>query len=138
MRQILSPATFENPDSMVDRAWSLLIRWLLESGPPSRLEGRLLEDGELEWRRVHRQQVETQSMPGRIFRPLMARLAVVTGADDPYGSVVSFSWEENGRSYYLRAFFCNEPSMDFWLRLYLHGASQDLASDFAEVRFDEN
>lgn len=118
-------------DSLVDQALTLLFRWLLASPPPSRLEGRFLESGELEWTRHHRGQTETQVMPGRIFRPLMARLYVVTGAPDPYGSVVTFAWESAGQTCYLRAFFCNEPSMDFWCRIYLYGKSEDLPS--AEV-----
>ena len=113
-------------ESLVDQALSLLFRWVLETGPPTTLEGRFASDAEeVEWTRLHRGQVEVQRMPARMFRSIMARLAVVVEASDPYGSVATFGWQGSGETLYFRLFFCNEPSMDFWLRLYLYGKSQD-------------
>lgn len=124
--KILTPQELSG-DSLVDQALTLLLQWLLASDPPTCLEGRYLESGELEWKRTHRGEVETQVMPGKIFRPLMARLAVVSGASDYYGDVATFAWERPGETCYLRYFFCNEPKMDYWFRLYLYGKSEDVA-----------
>lgn len=112
-------------DSLVDKAWGLLLKWLVEGGAPTVLEGCYGQHDDIIWTRRHRDQVDTQQMPGRIFRPLMARLAVLVEAPDPYGSVATFAWESTNRTCYCRLFFCNEPTMDFWLRIYFYGASQD-------------
>ncbi len=114
-----------NDKSLVDQAWSLLLKWLLEAGAPACLEGRYDDHNDILWTRRSRNQMDTQQMPGRVFRPLMARLAVLVEAPDPYGSVATFAWESSNGTYYCRVFFCNEPTMDFWLRLYLYGGSQD-------------
>lgn len=125
-------------ESLVDKAISLLFRWVLESGPPTCLEGRFASEGEeVEWTRRCRNQVDTQRMPARIFRSVMARLYVLSEASDPYGSVATFGWQSDRATYYFRLFFCNEPSMDFWLRLYLYGKSQDWdSSDSAGPRLE--
>jgi hypothetical protein len=131
MNKTLTPECF-TPDSLVDRALNLLFAWILETGPPTTLEGGWVGE-EVEWTRRCREQVDTLRMPARIFRPLMARLATLVEADDPYGSVATFAWEGPGQTCYFRLFFCNEPKMDFWLRLYLYGRSQDWSDGHSEA-----
>lgn len=130
----LTAADLDTELAPLDRAWQLLLEWCLESGPPTRLEGSLDATGdELLWVRHHHQEVEERRMPGRVFRPLMARLSTLVQAPDPYGSVATFAWENARSTGYFRLFFCNEPSLDFWLRLYHYGGSQN----FDEIKVEE-
>ena len=110
-------------ESPVDKIISYLLGWLLEKGPKTELRGWFVEDGEkVEWTRHHKgeEEMDVLTVPGRVFRPVMARLARLLEASDPYGSVATFCIKQDGKTSRFRLFFCNEPSMDFWLFLYLY------------------
>ena len=105
-----------------------LLKHMLECGP-SFLETDLSWEleGQVEVRLRPRKQPTTvlALIPARQFRPILARFAIVTGMDDPYGSVHTFACdhfcEGQLRPHYFRAFLCNEGAMGMWLRVYLYG-----------------
>ena len=108
-------------ESIADRVLGRLFAWVLETGPRTTLEGQFASDAEeAEFTRRHGKDLDSMRIPARLFRSLMARLATLVGAPDPYGSVASFAWASGTETYHFRLFFCNEPTMDFWMRLYLY------------------
>lgn len=62
-------------------------------------------------------------IPHNRFRPLLARLALLCGVN-PYAGQALFAvkWPAAGSMtrYRFSIFLCNEPTMDFWVRIYLY------------------
>ncbi len=57
------------------------------------------------------------------FRPILARLAVVSGTS-PYAgqAALAIQWPISGSpvTHRFSIFLCNEPTMAFWIRIYLY------------------
>jgi hypothetical protein len=68
---------------------------------------------------------ELARLPGRWFRPVLARLSVFAGLPDLYCGHTLFAvapfpeWPATG-TYRFSLFLCNEPTMGLWARLYLY------------------
>jgi hypothetical protein len=88
------------------------------------------QDGLVEFRLKQRGASE-RSVIGRspvsLFRPILARFAKFSGVEDLYGGHVLFAcdFEREGqiRPHRFSLFLCNEPTQDYWLRLYLYAIS---------------
>jgi len=63
-------------------------------------------------------------VPVHLYRIILARFSVFSGLENPYHGSVLFSceFEREGRLRHHRfsLFLCNEPTMSYWLRLYLY------------------
>jgi hypothetical protein len=70
---------------------------------------------------------EIAQLPARLFRVALARIATVAGIS-PYGGHAVFGvatepgWPAQG-VHFFTLFLCNEPTMGFWLKLYLYNIS---------------
>ena len=86
----------------VDRTTSDNCRWLL----------RLRDSNETK--------VIVSSQRIWIFRNILARFALRIGDHNPYGGESRFFVRSNGTDYRFSLHTLNEPSLDYWYRLYLY------------------
>jgi hypothetical protein len=128
MRTLTIKTTREQPEDLILYP-DFAITSMLETGP-CLLEAdyTVQKDGVVPFTLTDRK-TGSRSVAARVptthFRPALARFAVFCGLENLYGGQVLFScdFEREGamRPHRFSLFLCNEPTMAFWLRLYLYG-----------------
>lgn len=109
--------------------WPDHLLHLLAAAGVGRVEVELPPDGDMVlWQYVSRlsgERRELARLPIRWFRPVLARLATITGLPNFYCGHTLFAiapfldWPADG-IHRFSLFVCNEPTMGIWARLYLY------------------
>jgi hypothetical protein len=102
-----------------------LLHLLIEQGVGC-LEASAARDAAIVWSftsRLSRERKEVATTPAQLFRPLLARFAVLMGLS-PYGGHILFGLRIEGedapRPERFSLYLCNEPTMGIWIKLYLY------------------
>lgn len=127
MKLIIIDKVKTQPENVSAFAQFLLCR-LLEQGPALlEADGMILDTESIEWRLTPRRQLSEPPPVVRsdrnIFRSTLAGFGLLCGISPLSGHGffhLRFTDEEEARPERFAIYLCNEPTMGFWIRIYLY------------------
>lgn len=132
--EALSPRFLKSEPEELRFYPDFLISRLMDSGL-GMIEGNRIEGdpNHCQWtmklRDGHEETVIREAQKTWEFRNVLARLALNCLDHNPYGDSSLFCVEHEGRTFRFRLYTCNEPTMDYWARLYLYSIETQPAGD---------